>query len=354
MEHPHTRHRGMVVELEGYCGIASPVKLSRTPASYRAAPPVLGGEPGSPGGTGIERRGDRRAGPARHRPRLKPLTARPAPCNSIPGQLEMAMDSPWGGAPRTRAAGAAGAGCGPVATEPPGSAQRPEHAPARGSGGARTAPRRVRRYPGHRPHRKWHGVRRRRRSQRTGGGVRAGDPAARGGAPLAGPRRLPQAADRRRGGLCPGRRLRVGDALRPDRRRCLGALRPAGNPCRRDARRRRHPAPGASGGQVPGAAHAVYRLHGTGAGGPGHRGWSARWRRMARHWIAPSNWLARSPAATAGAGADQGSGPGRRRSAAGPGPGAGAQGLPVAVRQPRPEGGHAGLPGKRTAEYLGK
>lgn len=44
MEHPHTRHRGMVVELEGYCGIASPVKLSRTPASYRAAPLVLGGD----------------------------------------------------------------------------------------------------------------------------------------------------------------------------------------------------------------------------------------------------------------------------------------------------------------------
>ncbi|PXB85930.1 CoA transferase, partial [Pseudomonas aeruginosa] len=44
VEHPHTRHRGKVVELEGYRGIASPVKLSRTPASYRAAPPVLGGD----------------------------------------------------------------------------------------------------------------------------------------------------------------------------------------------------------------------------------------------------------------------------------------------------------------------
>ena len=44
VEHPHTRHRGMVVELEGYRGIASPVRLSRTPASYRAAPPVLGGD----------------------------------------------------------------------------------------------------------------------------------------------------------------------------------------------------------------------------------------------------------------------------------------------------------------------
>jgi len=39
LQHPHTAHRGMVVELEGgYRGIASPIKLSRTPASYRHAP----------------------------------------------------------------------------------------------------------------------------------------------------------------------------------------------------------------------------------------------------------------------------------------------------------------------------
>ena len=39
LQHPHTVHRGMVVELPGgYRGIASPVKLSRTPASYRHAP----------------------------------------------------------------------------------------------------------------------------------------------------------------------------------------------------------------------------------------------------------------------------------------------------------------------------
>jgi crotonobetainyl-CoA:carnitine CoA-transferase CaiB-like acyl-CoA transferase len=39
LEHPHTAHRGMVVELEGgYRGVASPIKLSRTPASYRHAP----------------------------------------------------------------------------------------------------------------------------------------------------------------------------------------------------------------------------------------------------------------------------------------------------------------------------
>jgi crotonobetainyl-CoA:carnitine CoA-transferase CaiB-like acyl-CoA transferase len=40
LAHPHTAHRGMVVEMEkdGYRGIASPIKLSRTPASYRHAP----------------------------------------------------------------------------------------------------------------------------------------------------------------------------------------------------------------------------------------------------------------------------------------------------------------------------
>lgn len=42
--HPHTRHRGLVVQLGDYRGIASPVKLSRTPASYRSAPPALGGD----------------------------------------------------------------------------------------------------------------------------------------------------------------------------------------------------------------------------------------------------------------------------------------------------------------------
>jgi crotonobetainyl-CoA:carnitine CoA-transferase CaiB-like acyl-CoA transferase len=38
LTHPHTAHRGMVVELPGYRGIASPIKLSRTPATYRTAP----------------------------------------------------------------------------------------------------------------------------------------------------------------------------------------------------------------------------------------------------------------------------------------------------------------------------
>lgn len=42
LAHPHTRHRGMLLESEGYQGIASPIKLSRTPASLRRLPPRLG------------------------------------------------------------------------------------------------------------------------------------------------------------------------------------------------------------------------------------------------------------------------------------------------------------------------
>ena len=39
LQHPHTLHRGMVVEMEGgYRGVGAPVKLSRTPASYRHVP----------------------------------------------------------------------------------------------------------------------------------------------------------------------------------------------------------------------------------------------------------------------------------------------------------------------------
>lgn len=40
--HPHTRHRGLLVQIDDYRGVGSPVKLSRTPASYRSAPPALG------------------------------------------------------------------------------------------------------------------------------------------------------------------------------------------------------------------------------------------------------------------------------------------------------------------------
>ena len=36
---PHTIHREMVVDIGDYRGTGSPIKLSRTPASYRRAPP---------------------------------------------------------------------------------------------------------------------------------------------------------------------------------------------------------------------------------------------------------------------------------------------------------------------------
>ncbi|MBN9429426.1 MAG: CoA transferase [Burkholderiales bacterium] len=40
--HPHTHHRGMLVQIGEYRGTGSPIKLSRTPASYRLAPPAFG------------------------------------------------------------------------------------------------------------------------------------------------------------------------------------------------------------------------------------------------------------------------------------------------------------------------
>jgi formyl-CoA transferase len=42
MEHPHTRHRGMVWEKDGYRNVGNPVKLSRTPASVRSKPKAFG------------------------------------------------------------------------------------------------------------------------------------------------------------------------------------------------------------------------------------------------------------------------------------------------------------------------
>lgn len=40
LNHPHTAHREMVVSIgENYRGVASPIKLSRTPATYRRPPP---------------------------------------------------------------------------------------------------------------------------------------------------------------------------------------------------------------------------------------------------------------------------------------------------------------------------
>ena len=41
LSHPHTAHRGMTVSLPGgYRGLGAPIKLSRTPATYRLPPPV--------------------------------------------------------------------------------------------------------------------------------------------------------------------------------------------------------------------------------------------------------------------------------------------------------------------------
>lgn len=42
LEHPHTRHRGMVVSIGDYRGTGIPARLSRTPGSVRAAPPRFG------------------------------------------------------------------------------------------------------------------------------------------------------------------------------------------------------------------------------------------------------------------------------------------------------------------------
>ncbi|MGX6568823.1 CaiB/BaiF CoA transferase family protein [Cupriavidus necator] len=42
LNHPHTAHRGMVAEIGKFKSVASPVKLSRTPATYREAPQEIG------------------------------------------------------------------------------------------------------------------------------------------------------------------------------------------------------------------------------------------------------------------------------------------------------------------------
>jgi crotonobetainyl-CoA:carnitine CoA-transferase CaiB-like acyl-CoA transferase len=42
LAHPHTAHREMVVNIgDDYAGVASPIKLSRTPATYRLPPPAF-------------------------------------------------------------------------------------------------------------------------------------------------------------------------------------------------------------------------------------------------------------------------------------------------------------------------
>lgn len=42
MDHPHTRHRGMVWEKDGWRNVGNPVKLSRTPAEARTKPKKFG------------------------------------------------------------------------------------------------------------------------------------------------------------------------------------------------------------------------------------------------------------------------------------------------------------------------
>jgi crotonobetainyl-CoA:carnitine CoA-transferase CaiB-like acyl-CoA transferase len=42
MEHPHTKHRNMVWEKDGYRNVGNPVKLSRTPAAPRSKPRTFG------------------------------------------------------------------------------------------------------------------------------------------------------------------------------------------------------------------------------------------------------------------------------------------------------------------------
>jgi crotonobetainyl-CoA:carnitine CoA-transferase CaiB-like acyl-CoA transferase len=44
MEHPHTKHRGMVWEKDGWRNVGNPVKLSRTPAGIRTKPKKFGAD----------------------------------------------------------------------------------------------------------------------------------------------------------------------------------------------------------------------------------------------------------------------------------------------------------------------
>lgn len=48
LAHPHTVHRDMIVEIGGYRGVASPIKLSATPPTYRLAPPPRAAQQGGP------------------------------------------------------------------------------------------------------------------------------------------------------------------------------------------------------------------------------------------------------------------------------------------------------------------
>jgi len=42
LNHPHTKHRKMVIEKDGYRGVGIPIKFSRTPGTIRKRPPMFG------------------------------------------------------------------------------------------------------------------------------------------------------------------------------------------------------------------------------------------------------------------------------------------------------------------------
>ena len=63
---PHTRHRGMVWEKDGYRNVGNPVKLSRTPASPRSKPQIRRRHQGGAGRAWLLGRRDRQAGGLRH------------------------------------------------------------------------------------------------------------------------------------------------------------------------------------------------------------------------------------------------------------------------------------------------
>ena len=67
MEHPHTRHRSMVWEKDGYRNVGNPVKLSRTPPSLRSKPRKFGIDTRAVlAEHGYSRRRDRQADRLRH------------------------------------------------------------------------------------------------------------------------------------------------------------------------------------------------------------------------------------------------------------------------------------------------
>jgi len=54
LDHPHTFHREMVVEIDGYRGVGSPIKMSRSKPAYRTKPPKLGEHNGQGWAKGLQ------------------------------------------------------------------------------------------------------------------------------------------------------------------------------------------------------------------------------------------------------------------------------------------------------------